>query len=234
MTGVLPLDEGLLRADGISVRYGSTTALTEATVTIAPGQVWAVTGPSGSGKSTLLLCLAGIVRPSTGRVRYRGRDLGELREPELASLRRSAFGVLFQFGQLVPEMSLGENVALPLLQGGRRPRRAASAALAMLDRLGIAELASSKPSAVSGSQAQRAALARAMITSPEVLFADEPTGSLDVASGRLVLEEMTALAREHGSAIVLATHDAGIAATADREIHLCDGRVVASPGNLRG
>lgn len=207
------------------MRYGATLALDDVTVAVAPQQVSAVTGPSGSGKSTLLLCLAGLIQPTVGTAYYRERSLGGLSESKRSRLRRSVFGILFQFGQLIPEMTLAENVALPLLLDGQSRRKALGAATGMLDRLGVGELSTSKPSDVSGGQAQRAALARAMITGPEVLFADEPTGALDSASGRLVLQEMTALAREHGTAVVLVTHDAEVAVTADREITLHDGRI---------
>ena len=203
--------------------YGSTPALRGVDLAIDEGEIVAVTGPSGCGKSTLLHCLAGILRADAGTVTYRDHDIGLWSEAARSRLRRTDFGVLFQFGQLVPELTAVENVALPLLLAGTGRREARQAALGWLDRLGVADLAEQRPGTMSGGQQQRCATARALVTEPRVLFADEPTGSLDSLSGELVMDLLTAAAREHGTAVVLVTHEATVAAYADREVAMRDG-----------
>lgn len=205
--------------------YGSTPALRGVTLEIDPGEVVAVTGPSGSGKSTLMLCLAGILVPDAGSVSFAGTSLGEASEAERSRLRRTRIGVLFQFGQIVPELSCVENVMLPLLLGGRGRRAARTAALSWMDRFGVAELADARPPEVSGGEQQRVAVARAMVTEPEVVFADEPTGALDQLSGERVMTQLTRVAREAATAVVVITHDPRVAAYADREVVVRDGLV---------
>ncbi|GAA2109380.1 ABC transporter ATP-binding protein [Kitasatospora saccharophila] len=221
-------DDGvLLRAEGVALRYGTLPALHGVDVAVAAGTVTAVTGPSGSGKSSLLHCLAGVLRPTGGRVLFEGRDLAALSDRELSAVRARSFGFVFQFGDLVPELTLAENVALPLVLAGQRGRRARGPVLELLARLGIDHLADRRPALVSGGQAQRAAVARALVHRPAVLFADEPTGALDRAAGRLVLAELLALSAERGTAVVLVTHDETVAAAAGRRLDLVDGRLSA-------
>jgi putative ABC transport system ATP-binding protein len=215
----------LLDARDVGKAYGPTPALRGVTMTIASGEIVAVTGASGSGKSTLLHCLAGILTPDRGEVRYADRPLSTLSERDRSRLRRTEFGVLFQFGHLVAELSAAENVALPLLLGGVRRAQAATRAMAVLDRLGVAHVAGSTPGRLSGGQLQRVALARALATEPAVLFADEPTGALDSLAGEHVLRVLVEAARERGTTVVLVTHDATVAAYADREVVLRDGAV---------
>ncbi|SDT72894.1 ABC transporter ATP-binding protein [Actinoplanes derwentensis] len=215
----------LLSGTGMTKNYGVTPALRGVDVAIAPGEIVAVTGPSGCGKSTLLHCLAGIMPLDRGTVVYREQDIGLWSEAGRSRLRRTEFGVLFQFGQLVPELTAAENVALPLLLGGTGRRPARAAALSWLDRLGVADMADKQPGAMSGGQQQRCAVARAMITEPRVLFADEPTGALDQLSGEQVLAAIINTVRDHGTAVMLVTHEATVAAYADREIVLRDGAV---------
>jgi len=217
----------LLSGTGITRNYGSTPALRGVDVEVGEGEIVAVTGPSGCGKSTLLHCLAGILRADAGSVRYRDQDLGILSEAVRSRLRRTEFGVLFQFGQLVPELTAAENVALPLLLAGSGRREARKAALGRLDRLGVADVADQRPGAMSGGQQQRCAAARALVTEPRVLFADEPTGALDALTGEQVLQEIVRVAREQGTSVLLVTHEAQVAAYADREIALRDGLVDA-------
>lgn len=207
----------------VAKTYGPTPALRGITMTIASGEIVAVTGASGSGKSTLLHCLAGIVAPDRGEVRYRDRPLGALSEKERSRLRRTGFGILFQFGHLVAELSAAENVALPLLLSGVRRAEAGARARAALDALGVADVAGSVPGQLSGGQLQRVALARALVTEPDVLFADEPTGALDSLAGEQVMRALVGVARERGTTVVLVTHDATVAAYADREVVLRDG-----------
>jgi putative ABC transport system ATP-binding protein len=220
----------LLSGTGITRSYGITPALRGVDVEVAEGEIVAVTGPSGCGKSTLLHCLAGILRTDGGTVTYRDQDIGLWSEAARSRLRRTEFGVLFQFGQLVPELTAVENVALPLLLAGTGRRDARAAALAVLDRLGVAELAEQRPGAMSGGQQQRCATARALITGPRVIFADEPTGSLDALTGEQVLGAIVRAAREQGTAVLLVTHEARVSAYADREVVLRDG--VADPTGL--
>lgn len=213
----------LLVADDVSKSFGVTRALNGASLEVYPGEVLALTGPSGSGKSTLLHCLAGILAPDTGRVSYEGRDLAALGDRGRSALRRGAFGFVFQFGQLVPELTCLENVALPLRLAGARRDRAQRQAAGLLTQLEVAEVAGKRPGQVSGGQGQRVAVARALITTPRVIFADEPTGALDSRNGEQVLRLLVAAARERASAVVLVTHEARIAAYADREVGFRDG-----------
>lgn len=215
----------ILQARGLVRSYGLTYALRGVNLAVTEGEILAVTGPSGCGKSTLLHCLAGIMRPDAGEVTYRDQRVDQMSEAARAKLRRTEFGVLFQFGQLVMELTAVENVALPLLLAGTGRRAATAAARSWLDRLGVADLAGSRPGEVSGGQQQRVALARALVTEPRVLFADEPTGALDSLAGEQVLTHLVRLAREQRTTVVLITHEPRIAAYADRELALRDGEV---------
>ncbi|MER5867428.1 ABC transporter ATP-binding protein [Kitasatospora sp. NPDC002040] len=217
----------LLSGTGLAKAFGPTTALHDASLSIEAGELVAVMGSSGSGKSTLLHCLAGIVRPDAGSVSYRGTRLEQLTDTGRSALRRSDFGFLFQFGQLVPELTCLENVALPLRLNGLRRRPAERLAREWLDRLEVADAAGQRPAAVSGGQGQRVAMARALVTSPKVVFADEPTGALDSLNGERVLRLLRAAARESGAAVLLVTHEARVAAYADREVVVRDGRTLA-------
>ncbi|GIJ08354.1 ABC transporter ATP-binding protein [Micromonospora andamanensis] len=212
-----------LQARGLVKSYGPTPALRGITVDIGEGEIVAVTAPSGCGKSTLLHCLAGILRPDAGEVSWRGHRLDTWSEAARSRLRRTEFGVLFQFGQLVAELTAAENVALPLLLAGTGRRAARTAALTWLDRLGVADCADVRPGEMSGGQQQRCATARALVTEPRVLFADEPTGALDTLAGEQVLTQLVRLAREQHTSVVLVTHEPRIAAYADREVVLRDG-----------
>lgn len=216
----------LLEARNVTRYFGQTPALRGATLAVAPGEILAIMGPSGSGKSTLLHCLAGIFRPDTGEILYRGRRLDQMNESSRTQLRRTDFGFVFQFGQLVPELTAADNVALPLLFGRANRRHAYLKAGEWLERLGIGELGGRRSGELSGGQAQRVALARALVHSPKVLFADEPTGSLDSLTGENVMNLLVDSARDEGTTVVLVTHDARVAANADREAIVRDGVVV--------
>jgi putative ABC transport system ATP-binding protein len=214
----------LLSGTGIVKAFGPTRALDGADIAVGAGEVLAVMGPSGSGKSTLLHCLSGILPADEGRVVYHGRDLTAMTDVQRSAIRRSDFGFIFQFGQLVPELTCRENVALPLrLDGGGR-REAERRAQDWLERLEAGELAGKRPGAVSGGEGQRVAVARALVAGPRVLFADEPTGALDSLNGEHVMRLLTRAARESGTAVVLVTHEARVAAYSDREIVVRDGR----------
>jgi putative ABC transport system ATP-binding protein len=216
-----------VEARDVRYSFGSTPALRDATVAVAAGEVLAVMGPSGSGKSTLLHCLAGILVPDAGEVSVAGRRIDALPEAERSALRRDRFGFVFQFGQLVPELTAEENVALPLLLSGVRRRDALARARGWFERLDLAGLERRRSGELSGGQAQRVALARGLVAEPQVLFADEPTGALDSLTGEHVMELLVGSARERGTTVVLVTHEARVAAYADREVVVRDGRVTS-------
>ncbi|NEB80777.1 ABC transporter ATP-binding protein [Streptomyces sp. SID14478] len=215
----------LLSAEGLTKSYGRTPALRGADVAVRSGEILAVTGASGSGKSTLLHCLAGIVRPDAGSVTYDGERLDAYGEERLSELRRTEFGVVLQFGQLIPELTALDNVALPLLLAGRRRAVAQEEADGWLERFGVRGQRELRPGEMSGGQAQRVALARALVTEPRAVFADEPTGALDSLATEQVLTSLVHTARETHTAVVLVTHEAQVAAYADREVSLRDGVV---------
>jgi putative ABC transport system ATP-binding protein len=220
----------IIEARELSLSFGSTPALRGASLTVRLGEIVAVMGPSGSGKSTLLHCLAGILVPDQGEVWYGGQRLDALSDDRRSALRRDKFGFVFQSGQLVPELTAEENVALPLLLSGTRRVPATTAARKWFPALGLDGLEGRRSGELSGGQAQRVALARGLVANPEVLFADEPTGSLDSMSGELVMDLLTAAAREQGTTVVLVTHDARVAAYADREVIVRDGKVTTPTG----
>ncbi|GAA2320337.1 ABC transporter ATP-binding protein [Streptomyces kunmingensis] len=214
----------LLAAHDLHKAYGPTPALDGASFTIHPGEIVAVMGPSGSGKSTLLHCLAGIVTPDSGTITYDGRELSAMPDAERSALRRSEFGFVFQFGQLVPELTCVENVALPLRLTGVKRKDAERRATTWLERLEVESLAGKRPGEISGGQGQRVAVARSLVTNPRVLFADEPTGALDSLNGERVMELLTDAARGSNTAVVLVTHETRVAAYSDREIVVRDGK----------
>jgi putative ABC transport system ATP-binding protein len=197
-------------------------------LSIPAGQFVAVLGPSGSGKSTLLALMAGLDRPTSGEVRIDGQPISGLSEDELALLRRHKIGFVFQSFQLLGNLTARENVLLPAeLRGLPDPPARADELLAAV---GLADRGHHYPSQLSGGEQQRVALARAFAARPPILLADEPTGNLDGATGRIVLDLMTELRRREGTTLVLVTHDAAVAALADRQIHLLDGRIDRTTG----
>jgi len=217
----------IIEARDVVKSFGQTPALRGASIAAGAGEIVAIMGPSGSGKSTLLHCLAGILAPDEGEVWFAGQRLDTLPETRRSEIRRDRFGFVFQSGQLVPELTAEENVALPLLLGGARRAAALKEARPWFGRLGLDGMERRRSGELSGGQAQRVALARGMVARPEVLFADEPTGSLDSVSGELVMSLMTRATREQGTTVILVTHDARVAAYADREVVVRDGTVSA-------
>jgi putative ABC transport system ATP-binding protein len=213
----------ILRATGLYKTFGLTQALRGANIAINQGEMVAIMGPSGSGKSTLLHCLAGILVPEQGEVWFEGAKLNSLSEEARTKLRRSQYGFVFQFGQLVPELTALENVALSLLLNGEKRDTAFQKSEPWFDQLGIAGLEQRRAGELSGGQAQRVALARALVMQPKVLFADEPTGALDTLAGEKVMELLTTATKKQGTTVVLVTHDNRIAAYADREVIVRDG-----------
>ncbi len=222
----------ILRARNLRHSFGPTHALRGIDLDVHVGEVLAVMGPSGSGKSTLLHCLAGVLLPDDGTVIYSApgqapREIAGLGEVERSRLRLTDFGFVFQFGQLLPELTALDNVSIPLLLAGTRRTDALERSMGLLERLDLADASGKLPGEMSGGQAQRVAVARAMVTSPAVLFADEPTGSLDSLASENVLALMLELVREAGTTLVMITHDARSAAYADREVIVRDGALGA-------
>ncbi|MFI9805597.1 ABC transporter ATP-binding protein [Streptomyces sp. NPDC052301] len=216
-----------LVANEVDLFYGTSQAVKGASIVLCRGEIAAITGPSGSGKSSLLYCLAGVLPASRGEVRFEQRSFNEMDDDELSALRRERFGFVFQYGELLPELTVEENAALPLRLAGQRKRSALAAAGEVLGRLGLAELRERRPSQVSGGQSQRVAVARALVHRPAVVFADEPTGSLDSANASAVLDEFLTLARSQGTAVLLVTHDRDVAARADSRYSMVDGVLTA-------
>ncbi|MEU7865233.1 ABC transporter ATP-binding protein [Dactylosporangium sp. NPDC049140] len=200
------------------------TALDNVSVDFGPGTFTAVMGPSGSGKSTLLQCAAGLDRPTSGRVVLDGQDLTGLSERRLTLLRRRRIGFVFQGFNLLPALTARQNVGLPMRLAGQRTDP--NALERALQSVGLGDRGGHRPHELSGGQQQRVAIARALVTRPAVLFADEPTGALDTASGGDVLRLLRGLVDEHGQTIVMVTHDPVAASFADRIVTLTDGRVV--------
>ena len=213
----------VLRGTDLYKAYGATPALRGASIAIGEGEIIAVMGPSGSGKSTLLHCLSGILTPDTGEVHFAGRRIDQLSDRERVHLRRTAFGLIFQFGQLVPELPVIENIALPLLLAGQSRRSALAAADSWLSRLRLDGLGGRLPGELSGGQAQRVALARALVARPRVVLADEPTGALDTVAADEVMELLVDAAREQGTGVLVVTHEARVAGFADRTVLVRDG-----------
>lgn len=223
------MSEWALALHGITKAYptpaGPVQALRGVDLQLAPGEWVALMGPSGGGKSTLLHVAGLVDTPSSGEVLLEGRSVAQASDEERTRLRRTRLGFVFQQGHLLPMLSLAENVALPLaLSGGSRAAHL-KAATGLLDRLGLVGLGDRLPHEVSGGQAQRAALARAVLHRPALILADEPTGALDRASGAEVLKLLGELARDYGAAVLMATHDPEAAAAAGRVVRLVDGRI---------
>ncbi|MGP4016441.1 ABC transporter ATP-binding protein [Saccharopolyspora sp. 5N708] len=211
LAGVTKVHSGRVRAlDGVTVGFGR-------------GSFTAVMGPSGSGKSTLLHCAAGLDRPTSGRVVLAGQDIGALREPKLTAVRRAHVGFVFQSFNLVDALSVWDNVLLPQRLSGVRPDR--RWAKELLARVGLAGREKARPGQLSGGQQQRVALARALAGRPQVVFGDEPTGALDLSTGREVLALLRRFVDEIGATMVMVTHDPAAAAWADRVVFLADGRI---------
>ena len=219
------MNQAALALSGVSHSYGRTQALRDVTLSVAPGEVVAVTGPSGCGKSTLVMLAAGVMRTQTGRVVVAGTDLSGVDDAERARIRRRSVGLLLQFGQLVPDLPVLDNVALPLLLDGHAPAEARAAAAGWLDRVGLDVDHAALPTQLSGGQSQLTAAARALVAGPALLLADEPTASLDQASGRALLDLLIGTTIGAGGSVVLVSHNNAVAARADREVRLRGGAI---------
>jgi putative ABC transport system ATP-binding protein len=223
------MPEAVLHSQSLSRTYRSggrdLTVLKDITFSLEPGGFLAILGPSGSGKTTLLGLLAGLDRPSAGSVYLDGQELGSLTEDERAQLRGEKIGFVFQAFQLIPTLTAQENIQVPLELRG--DARASARARELLERVGLSGRGHHYPAQLSGGEQQRVALARGFSSRPRVLFADEPTGNLDAATGATIIDLMVELNRDLGTTLVLVTHDLDLAARARRTIRLADGRVVA-------
>ncbi len=197
---------------------------------VAAGSFVAVTGASGCGKSTLLHMLGGITRPTAGRVLLEGIDLATLGDDDLAAVRRRRIGFVFQRYNLLPELSLLENVALPLVLDGVAAARCDAAARESLDAVGMAHRALHRPDSLSGGEQQRGAIARALVTAPAIVLADEPTGALDSTNSALVVELLQRLVADRQQTVILVTHDPAVAAAAGRVVRMRDGRIESDVG----
>ncbi|MEU5881293.1 ABC transporter ATP-binding protein [Spirillospora sp. NPDC047279] len=224
------MNEIVLSGHGLVKRFGPTVALAGVDLAVARAEAVAIMGPSGSGKSTLLHCLAGIMKPDGGEVRLLGQRVDALGERRRSELRRTRFGFVFQFGQLLPELPADENVALPLMLGGVARGEAVRAARGWFGPLGLAGMEGRRPGELSGGQAQRVAIARALVTRPAVVFADEPTGSLDQNTGHETMRLLVDATRHNDASLVVVTHDPNVARWCDRTVEVRDGRLLVPAG----
>ena len=220
-------DNRALTGRALVKNFGNVHALAGVDIDIPSGQALAIMGPSGSGKSTLLHCLSGILTPTSGEICLGGKNVSGLPDKSRSRLRLKHFGFVFQDGQLVPELPANENVALPLMLSDAPRRTAISAADDWLRRLGLEDEANRRPGEMSGGQAQRVAIARALAASPAGVFADEPTGALDQATGHEVMQLLTTTCRMSGATLVVVTHDPQVAAWCERLVEIRDGRIHA-------
>jgi putative ABC transport system ATP-binding protein len=220
-------NQTILSGSGLSKRYGDLEAVKDVSISIGAGEFVALVGKSGCGKTTLLSLLSGLERPTAGQVKLDGTDIARATEDELALFRRENVGFIFQSFNLIPTLSAWENVALPLFptrMPGDEQRRWATE---LLEKMEMGHRIEHLPAALSGGEKQRVAIARAIINHPKILFADEPTGNLDSATGDAIMEILTRLRSEEGVAILMVTHEAELARTADRVISMRDGEVIA-------
>ena len=218
----------VISAKNIKKSYGKTEVLHDVSLDVKQGEVLAIMGPSGSGKSTLLHSLAAIISVDSSEIIFDGRNIAKFSDNKRSILRRTAFGFVFQFSQLVPELTVIDNVALPLLLNGVNRNEAYKEAKKWLGGVGLTDKYESTPGEISGGQAQRVAIARAMVVQPKILFADEPTGSLDSLNSEHVMELFIKTAKDHGTTVIMVTHEPSIAAYADREIVVRDGQIIGA------
>lgn len=222
----------MIDVKNVSLSFGGVLALDGVDLTVAKGETVALVGVSGSGKSSLLYCMSGLLSPTSGSVEVAGIQLAGLSSEELAAFRRRHLGFVFQFSELVPELTLRDNIALPLELNGERGAAVRRRTDELIDALDLGERADARPARVSGGQAQRAAVARAIAHRPAVVFADEPTGALDSTNGEAVLAALLQLSHENGATVVLVTHDHTVAGRADRVVTLEDGRIEPVPQSV--
>jgi putative ABC transport system ATP-binding protein len=221
----LQTPQAVLTGHGLVKYYGPVVGLAGVDVAVHAGEALAVMGPSGNGKTTLLHVLAGILTPDQGEVWLGGERVDQLNDAARTVLRRRRLGFVFQDNQLLAELPADENVALPLMVDGVSRREAVGRARNTLAQVGLAAEVGRRPGELSGGQAQRVAIARALVGEPQVVFADEPTGALDAATGAQVIDLLVGAATYRGAAVVVVTHDNAVAARCNRVLHIVDGRV---------
>ena len=213
----------VLHLNDVTKDFGGAPVLSGITLDINAGETVAIMGPSGSGKSTLLHCMSGVLTPTSGQVLFKDAVLSDASDSARSRTRLADFGFVFQDHQLLPELSALDNVALPAMLNGNSRSKARAKAQELLNQLGLGSMVNRRPGQVSGGQAQRIAIARALVTSPAVIFADEPTGALDQATGHEVMQLLTAVVQRTGAALVMVTHDSRVADWMERRIEIRDG-----------
>ncbi len=217
----------MIELKNINKTYGSLTVLSDISLTIGRNEIITIVGPSGAGKTTLLQIAGSLERPDSGQIIYDGENISTLNDKRLSHFRNRNIGFIFQFHQLLPEFTACENVALPAMIGGMSRRKAMEKASGLLDMLGLSERKSHKPAEMSGGERQRAAIARALINEPKVIFADEPTGSLDSHNRDEIRSVIANLRDSIGQTFVIVTHDPSMTTIADRVITMADGRIIS-------
>ena len=213
----------VLHLNDVTKDFGGAPVLSGITLDINAGETVAIMGPSGSGKSTLLHCMSGVLTPTSGQVLFKDAVLSDASDAARSRTRLADFGFVFQDHQLLPELSALDNVALPAMLNGTSRSKSRAKAQELLNQLGLGSMVDRRPGQVSGGQAQRIAIARALVTSPAVIFADEPTGALDQATGHEVMQLLTAVVQRTGAALVMVTHDSRVADWMERRIEIRDG-----------
>ena len=213
----------VLHLNDVTKDFGGAPVLSGITLDINSGETVAIMGPSGSGKSTLLHCMSGVLTPTSGQVLFKDAVLSDASDAARSRTRLADFGFVFQDHQLLPELSALDNVALPAMLNGTSRNKARKRGEELLNQLGLGSLVDRRPGQVSGGQAQRIAIARALVTSPAVIFADEPTGALDQATGHEVMQMLSAVVQRTGAALILVTHDPGVADWMERRVEIRDG-----------
>lgn len=225
-----PTNTNLIEVDGVykTYRYGrsKTVVLQDIHLTIGKGELVAVVGPSGAGKTTLVHIIGGLITPDSGEIRVGGQKLSRRSDRSLSKYRNAAVGFIFQNFNLLPQYTALENVMVPLIVANTPHRKRAKIAAQYLRIVGLADQARHKATELSGGERQRVSIARALVNHPQIIIADEPTGSLDTARGLEIMHILLRLAHEHGITVLMVTHDENLAAKADRIIHIRDGRIV--------
>lgn len=216
----------MIEISNVFKSYGALTVLHDISLTIGANEIISIVGPSGAGKTTLLQIAGSLDKPDSGCVKYDGTDITTLRDRQLSRFRNENIGFVFQFHQLLPEFTAVENVALPAMIGGMSKHKAVERAGELLDMLGLSDRLKHKPAEMSGGERQRTAIARALVNSPKVIFADEPTGSLDSRNRDEITAIISDLRTRLGQTFVIVTHDPVIAEIADRRVNMADGRII--------
>lgn len=216
----------MIEINHIHKQFDHLQILSDVNLQIHPGEILSIIGPSGAGKTTLLQIAGTLLRPDSGNVIINGQDIYRLNDNHLAAFRNKHIGFIYQFHQLLPEFTMAENIALPAMIAGQTRRQATSAALDIIQYLGLKDRANHLPAQLSGGERQRAAVARALINQPSIILADEPTGSLDSHNRQELHQLFLNLSRDRGQTFLIVTHDPDLASLTDRTIHMADGKII--------